>query len=77
MGLFEEPHAGQSPGERIEPGATLSDWKGVRVSLKVMDRATSGPVFENPRNEIARMKGKAAANIIDAAGRSELTEVRP
>jgi hypothetical protein len=61
----------------MEPGETIVDWKGVRVYLELMDLATSGPLFDNVRSQIAKTAGEAAANMIDAAVSFSMTEVRP
>ena len=61
----------------MEPGATLMDWKGIRVYLKATNIATSGPVLENFRAQIAKMAGEAAGKMIHAAVSFSVTEVRP
>ena len=54
---------------------SLPTGKEYRIYVIVMDFATSGPVFDDFRDEIARMKGKATAHIISAAVWFEVTEV--
>ena len=61
----------------IEPGETIMDWKGVRVYLKVKDLATSGPVLDAYKNNIAAAVGKDAAAMIHTLATFEVIEVRP
>lgn len=61
----------------MEPGKTLMDWKGVRVYLEAKSIATSGPLLENFRSQIAKMAGEQAAKMIHAAVTFTVTEVRP
>ena len=61
----------------MEPGVTLMDWKGIRVYLKVQNIATSGPVLDTFRAQIAKVAGEAAAKMIFAAVSFSVTEVRP
>jgi len=61
----------------MEPGRTIMDWKGLRVYLKRTDIATSGPMLESFRSQIAKIAGDAAAAMIHAAVNFEVTEVRP
>ncbi|KAF5041074.1 hypothetical protein DSECCO2_526780 [anaerobic digester metagenome] len=61
----------------MEPGQGLMDWKGVRVYLKMLDLATSGPAFDEYRRQIAGAVGEAAAAMIHALVTFEVTEVRP
>lgn len=61
----------------IEPGETIMDWKGVRVYLKVKDLATSGPVLDAYKNNIAAAVGKDAAAMIHTLVTFEVIEVRP
>ena len=61
----------------MEPGETITDWKGVRVYLKRTDLATSGPLLDGLKNQIAKVAGEAAANMMDAAAKFEITEIRP
>ena len=72
--LRENPHA---VFLIVEPGATIADWKGVRVYLEVKELADSGPLFDDLKGGIARMLGEEAASMIHAAVRFEVTEVRP
>jgi Pyridoxamine 5'-phosphate oxidase len=61
----------------VEPGKTVMDWKGARVYLEVMDIQSGGGFFEEVREGIAKAAGKAAADMIHAAIRFKVTEVRP
>ncbi len=72
--LQENPHA---VFLIMEPGKTPMDWKGIRVYLKMKSSATSGPLLENYKNQIAQAVGKEAAQMIYASVTFEVTEVRP
>ena len=61
----------------MEPGATIMDWKGIRVYLKVKNIATSGQVLDLFKAEMAKVAGKEAANMIYAVVSFEVREVRP
>jgi len=72
--LGENPHAVYLI---MEPGATIMDWRGIRVYLNLTELATSGPRFDAYRTEIARVAGEAAASMIHAMASFTITEVRP
>jgi hypothetical protein len=72
--LQENPHA---VFMIMEPGKTPMEWKGVRVYLKVISSANSGPKLENYKNQIAQAIGKEAAEMIYATVTFEVTEIRP
>jgi hypothetical protein len=61
----------------IDPGATIMDWKGIRVYLKVQNIATSGPVLDTFKTQMAKVAGEEAAKMIYATATFEVTEVRP
>jgi hypothetical protein len=61
----------------MEPGATLMDWKGIRVYLKALNIATSGPVLDTFKAQMAKVAGEEAAKMIYAAVSFEITEIRP
>ena len=61
----------------MEPGKTLMDWKGIRVYLKMKDLATSGPILDTYKKQLAEVAGKAAAGMIHAGVTFEIIEVRP
>jgi hypothetical protein len=60
-----------------EPGATVMDWKGVRVYLEALDIETGGGFYDLIKENIAKAAGKGAADMIHAAIRFKITEVRP
>ena len=72
--LQENPHAVFIV---MEPGKTLMDWKGVRVYLGVLAVETGGGFFELVKDNIAKAAGKAAGDMIRAAIRFKIAEVRP
>ena len=61
----------------MEPGKTTSEWKGVRVYLKMKECETSGEKLEKMRAQIAKIAGEAAAKTVHAAVTFEIEEVRP
>ena len=61
----------------VEPGETVMDWKGARVYLEAMDIETGGGFYEQIKENIAKSAGKGAADMIHAAVRFKITEVRP
>ena len=61
----------------MEPGKSVSDWKGARVYLEAVDMETSGDFYDEIKNNIAKIAGKEAAERIHAAIRFKITEVRP
>ena len=61
----------------VEPGKTLMDWKGARVYLEAVEIEKGGGFFEEIKEGIAEAAGKAAADMIHAAVRFKITEVRP
>ena len=61
----------------VEPGETVMDWKGARVYLEAMDVETGGGFYEQIRDDIAKSAGKGAADMIHAAVRFKIIEVRP
>ena len=61
----------------METGATLMDWKGIRVYLKAQNIATSGPVLDAFKVQMAKVAGEEAAKMIYAAVSFEVIEVRP
>jgi hypothetical protein len=60
----------------LEPGASVMDWKGLRVYLKVDAIDTDGKFYEDIKESIAAAVGKDAARMIRAAVRFRVTEVR-
>jgi hypothetical protein len=61
----------------MEPGASIMDWKGIRVYLKAQKIATSGPVLDTFKAQMAKVAGEEAAKMIYAVVNFEVTEVRP
>jgi len=61
----------------MEPGATIMDWKGIRVYLKAQNIATSGPVLDTFKANMAKVAGAEAAKMIYATVSFTITEIRP
>jgi hypothetical protein len=61
----------------VEPGKTVMDWKGARVYLEALAIETGGGFYEQIKENIAKAAGKVAADMIHAAIRFRITEVRP
>jgi hypothetical protein len=74
VNLQQNPHAAFLI---MEPGATLMDWKGIRVYLKTKKIATSGSVLDNFKTQMAKVAGEEAAKMIYAVVNFEVSEVRP
>ena len=60
----------------VEPGETVMDWKGARVYLEAVDMETSGEFYDQIKKGIAKAVGPQAADMIHAAIRFNITEVR-
>jgi len=61
----------------MEPGETVMDWKGARVYLEAVDVETSGEFYDQIKHNIAKAAGQQAADMIHAAIRFNITDVRP
>jgi hypothetical protein len=61
----------------MEPGKTSSDWKGVRVYLKMKGYETSGENLERARVQAAKAAGEEAAKALHAVVTFAVEEVRP
>jgi hypothetical protein len=61
----------------MEPGETVRDWKGARVYLEATDMETEGRFYDQIKKDIANAAGRQAADMIHAAIRFKITEVRP
>jgi hypothetical protein len=61
----------------MEPGKALSEWKGVRIYVKMTDCSTVGDALEKIKARITAVAGEAAARMIHAALTFEVLEVRP
>jgi hypothetical protein len=60
----------------MEPGETVRDWKGARVYLEAVDMETGGKFYDEIKQGIAKAAGPQAAEMIHAAVRFKITEVR-
>jgi hypothetical protein len=72
--LQENPHAVFTI---MEPGKTISEWKGVRIYVKMTDCATSGEKLDKMKAKIAAAAGEAAAKMVHAAVTFDVQEIRP
>jgi len=72
--LLENPYAAFMI---FEPGMALSDWKGLRIYLKMKEYQTSGKMLEMMRAQVGQMAGAEAAKGVHAAVTFEVQEVRP
>jgi hypothetical protein len=61
----------------MEPGKTVTEWRGLRVYLKMKGFKTEGAELESLRAQIAARAGEAAAKTIHAAVTLEVYDVRP
>jgi len=61
----------------MEPGETVMDWKGARVYLEAVDVEMSGEFYNKIKHDIAKAVGQQGADMIHAAIRFNITEVRP
>jgi len=61
----------------MEPGKSITEWKGIRVYLRVKDLVTSGAMLDALKSGIAKNAGEEAAGMVHAAVSFEVTEVRP
>ncbi len=61
----------------MEPGQTVMDWKGARVYLEAVSMETSGEFYNQIKHDIAKASGQQAADMMHAAIRFKITEVRP
>ena len=60
----------------MEPGETVRDWKGARVYLEAVDMETEGEFVDQIKQNIAKAAGQQAADMIHAAIRFKITDVR-
>ena len=72
--LQENPHA---VFLIMEPGKTVTEWKGVRIYLKMTECQTSGEKIDQVRAAIAEKAGENAAKMIHAGVTFEVQEIRP
>jgi hypothetical protein len=61
----------------MEPGQTAPEWKGVRVYLEAVTIESAGELYNKIKEEITNRLGKQAGEMIKAAIRFTITEVRP
>ncbi|MBP8626828.1 MAG: hypothetical protein KBI10_09095, partial [Syntrophorhabdales bacterium] len=61
----------------MEPGKTLTEWKGVRLYVKMTECHTSGSRLDEMKAEIAKVTGEAGAKMIHAAVTFEIYEIKP
>lgn len=61
----------------MEPGTTPTEWKGVRLYVKMTDCQTEGPKLEDFRAQVAKVAGEAAAKLIHAYVAFEIGEIKP
>jgi hypothetical protein len=61
----------------MEPGKGILDWKGIRVYLKMKEYLTSGAQLDMYKNQVAKIVGEQAAEMIKVLATFEVTEVRP
>ena len=61
----------------MEPGPTVMDWKGARVYLEAVAMQQEGALFDDVKRGIAKAAGQQAADMLHAAIRFNITEVRP
>jgi hypothetical protein len=60
----------------VEAGESTADWRGARVYLEALEMEKGGPFFEQIKGNIAKAAGQGAADMIHAAIRFKVTEVR-
>lgn len=60
----------------VEPGESVMGWKGFRVYLEVETIDKEGDLFDQIKIGIARGVGEDAANMIHAAVRFTVTDIR-
>jgi len=61
----------------MEPGKTLTEWKGVRLYVKMTDCSTAGEKLDKMKAKIEARAGQAASKMIYAALTFEVQEIRP
>ncbi len=61
----------------IEPGESVSNWKGVRLYLEVAEFERYGEVLDSFREKIRKAAGNRSAEAITAAIRFNIIDVRP
>lgn len=61
----------------MEPGTDILSWKGIRVYLEMKKCETSGEMLDTFKNEITKLVGEEAAQMIYALVTFEIIELRP
>lgn len=61
----------------METGESITEWKGIRVYMKLKEYATSGELLDMIRSEAAKFVGEEGAKMIYACLTFEIYEVRP
>jgi hypothetical protein len=61
----------------METGDSITDWKGIRVYMKLKEHATSGELLDTIRSEAAKFVGEEGAKMIYASLIFEVYEIRP
>lgn len=61
----------------MEPGASIMDWKGIRVYLRMKEHVISGPKLDTYKSQAAKIIGEHAASMVKVLATFDVTEVRP
>jgi len=61
----------------LESGNVVTEWKGVRLYVKMIDSQTSGESLDRIKENIAKEAGPNAAKRIHTAVTFEIEEIRP
>lgn len=61
----------------MEPGATLPQWKGIRLYVKMTDCYTSGAKYDSFKETMRKAAGDAAAKMVHAVIYFTIYEIRP
>jgi hypothetical protein len=61
----------------VEQEASIFDWKGIRVYLKMKEHVTSGQQLDTYKNQAAKIIGEQTADMIKVLSTFEVTEARP
>jgi hypothetical protein len=61
----------------MEPGKIPTDWKGVRLYVKMTACETSGEKYDSFKAAVVQKAGEAAAKMIYAVATFEIYEIKP
>jgi len=61
----------------MEPGETITEWKGVRIYVRMTECRTSGEKLDDLKAGIAKAAGEGAAKMMHAAVTFDFREIRP